>query len=612
MTPSIRYRAVWGLVNAEQRRAGGGLLLLMIVGMVLETLGVGLVIPTLGVLVQADPAAKLPMLAPLLQRLPDPSRETMAVAGMLLLVVVFTIKTLFLGFLEWRKARFVNRMQVDLAHRLFIGYLRQPYTFHLQRNSSQLILNVANETGVFAQTALTSVLLLVTETLVLVGISALLLKVEPVGAVIVSVVLGLAVWGFGRVTNKRVLLWGENRQGHDIARFRHLQQGLGGVKDVKLLGREDEFLALYQANSAGSARAGELQTTLGQLPRLWLELLAVTGLAGLVLVMVWRGRPLDLILPTLGLFGAAAFRLMPSVNRVVGALQNVRYSRPAVEMLAQEFALIADAPVITRGERMPFMESLTLEGVGFQYPGAESDALRAVTLRIPRGASVGFIGSSGAGKSTLVDIILGLLTPTTGVVRVDGTDVQRNLRGWQDEIGYVPQSIYLTDDTLRRNVAFGLADSAIDDAAVQRAITAAQLDEFVADLPSGLETMVGERGVRLSGGQRQRIGIARALYHDPAVLVLDEATSALDTETERSVMDAVRALQGKKTLIIIAHRLSTVAHCDRLFRLDRGNLVEEGEAAAVLRQTEHRPEGSAPRAGQESSPLTASHHHDQR
>jgi ABC-type multidrug transport system fused ATPase/permease subunit len=229
-----------------------------------------------------------------------------------------------------------------------------------------------------------------------------------------------------------------------------------------------------------------------------------------------------------------------------------------------------------------FRDDLLIDGVSYRYPGATEDVLHDVRLRIPHGTMAGFVGSSGAGKSTLIDVILGLLTPTAGRVLVDGLDIQENLRGWQDRIGYVSQAIYLCDDSIRRNVAFGVADADIDDGAVRRALQAAQLDQFVDGLAEGIETNVGERGVRLSGGQRQRIGIARALYHGPAVLVLDEATSALDTETEESVMAAVNALHGTKTVIIVAHRLTTVANCDRLYRLDHGRIVQSGNYTNVV------------------------------
>jgi ABC-type multidrug transport system fused ATPase/permease subunit len=257
-------------------------------------------------------------------------------------------------------------------------------------------------------------------------------------------------------------------------------------------------------------------------------------------------------------------------------VQSLRYGLPVINVLHEELNLAIPKVAATRSPVTPFHEGLELSRVTYTYPGAAEPALKNVSLLIQRGESVGFVGASGAGKSTLVDILLGLLTPDTGEMLVDGKDIQLNLRNWQDQIGYVPQSIFLTDDTLRRNVAFGLANEQIDDVAVQRAIRAAQLEEFVTSLPDGQETFVGERGIRLSGGQRQRIGIARALYHDPAVLVLDEATSALDTATEAGVIQAVTALQGTKTVIVVAHRLSTVEHCNRLYRLHEGRLLEEG------------------------------------
>ena len=395
-------------------------------------------------------------------------------------------------------------------------------------------------------------------------------------------VLSLAGWAYHAMVRTRLLSWGEARQRHEGLRIQHLLQAFSAVKDVKVLGREDEFLSQFQRHNTGSSIVNRRQVTLQQYPRLWLELIAVIGLASVVLVMIAQGDSPSAIVPTLGVFAAAAFRLLPSANRVLGSVQNVRYAVPVVEVLTEEFRLLAPTAPAQHGARLPFESDLALEGVSFRYDGAHVPALSGVTLRVPRGSTVGLIGTTGAGKSTLVDIILGLLAPAEGVVRVDGVDIQTRLRGWQDQIGYVPQSIYLTDDSLARNVAFGLPAEVVDEAAVWRALTAAQMADFVRDLPQGIHTEVGERGVRLSGGQRQRIGIARALYHDPAVLVLDEATSSLDTRTERDVMQAINALHGEKTIIIVAHRLSTVEHCDRLYRLEKVGVVEEGSTARVL------------------------------
>jgi len=505
---------------------------------------------------------------------------------MLGLVGIFLVKNLFLAFLAWRQARFAYGVQVQISQRLFTAYLRQPYTFHLQRNSAQLIRNVTGEVNMFTS-AIMSMLAISSEFLVLLGITTLLLLIEPLGALISVTVLGVAAWAFHRITRARITRWGKARQYHDGLRIQHLQQGLGGAKDVKLLGRESEFLAQYRIHNIQSGRMGQFQITLQQFPRLWLELLAVTGLALLVLSMLSQGRDTTSIIPTLALFAAAAFRLIPSVNRVLSSMQTLRFNLPVIDKLHDELRHVVPEPVANRqkdaGLAKPvFRAEIRLSNISYTYPGATAAALNGLSIVIHQGESVGFIGPSGSGKSTLVDVVLGLLPPGKGQMSVGGQDIQQNLRSWQDQIGYVPQTIYLTDDTLRRNVAFGLPDEAIDDAAVQRAIKQAQLEEFVSSLPEGIETIVGERGVRLSGGQRQRIGIARALYHDPAVLVLDEATSALDTATESGVMQAVTALQSSKTILIVAHRLSTVAHCDKLYRLEQGRVEEEGKPAEML------------------------------
>ncbi len=576
-------RKLWYLLTRDQRRAAIVLLGLMLVGMVLETLGIGLVIPALSIMTQENLVTSYPSLGPWLHRFGNPSHEQLVIVGMLVLVGVYAVKALFLSFLAWKQMQFVYGVQAELSQRFFVGYLSQPYTFHLQRNSAQLIRNILTETYQFTHTALMAGVILLAELMVLIGILALLLAVEPIGALLVISTLGLAGWCFHRLTRHYISRWGEARQVHEGLRIQHLQEGLGGAKDVKLLGREGDFFSQYQLHNTGSARVGQRQSTLQQLPRLLLEFLAVSGLAILVLVMIEQGKPLSSLLPTLGLFAAAAFRLMPSAVRVLGMVQNVRFALPVIDTLRDEMLqLDATAPISQQEQPLLLDKALVLEHISFSYPSTEAQALNDVSLSISKGASVGFIGGSGAGKSTLVDVILGLLTPSSGRISIDGIDIQTNLRGWQDQIGYVPQVIFLTDDTLRRNVAFGLSHDQIDEVAVMRAIRAAQLEQFVNDLPQGLNTNVGERGVRLSGGQRQRIGIARALYHDPQVLVLDEATSALDTATERSVMEAVRALKGDKTILIVAHRLSTVKHCDHLFRLDHGCLVDEGKYEMVL------------------------------
>ncbi|MCX5815300.1 MAG: ABC transporter ATP-binding protein [Proteobacteria bacterium] len=579
MTTTQKIRS---LLAPAERRSALVLLGLMVIGMALETLTVGLVVPAIVVLLQGNLTTSYPVIAPALAVLGNLSPHVLIVGGILTLAGAYFIKSLFLVFLVWWQMRFAFGVQRRLSQLLFTTYLRQPYTFHLQRNSALLIRNATTEVTGFAAVLVQAILFL-TECLVMLGIGSLLLVVEPLGTLIVFLVLGGTAWGFHRSTKSRITRWGEARQYHEGLRIQHLQQGLGGAKDVKLLGREGDFLAQYSVHNAQSARVAQFQSVMLHLPRLWLELLAVVGMALLVLCMFAQGREMDSIVPLLALFSVAAFRLIPSVNRILSAMSLLRFSLPIINTLHEELKVAAPEPAAKNANGASiFQQEIRLNGISYTYPGASASALNGLSITIQKGESVGFIGPSGSGKSTLVDVILGLLTPSTGQVAVDGQDIQQNLRSWQDQIGYVPQSIYLTDDTLRRNVAFGLSNEQIDDAAVRHAIQAAQLEEFVSNLPDRLETLVGERGIRLSGGERQRIGIARALYHDPAVLVLDEATSALDIATESGVMKAVTALQGIKTILIVAHRLSTVEHCDRLYRLQEGGVVAEGVTAEML------------------------------
>lgn len=576
------FRKIWGILSFSEKRNALYLLGLMLMGMVLETLSVGMVVPAIALLAQNDFIERYPSFHPVLYFFGNPSHQSLIIGGLAALLVVYFIKNFFQAIFAWQQSAFTFNLQSRLSQELFGIYLRQPYAFHLQRNSAHLIRNVFSDVGVFTGLSVAPTMLLLAEGFVLLGLCCLLLLIEPVGVMIVIGVLGAIAWKFHRLTSRYVSRWGEERQLHDGLRIQHIQQGLGGVKDVKLLGREAEFLDQYRVHCVKNARISQRTTFLSQLPRLWLELFAISAFVLLAFSMMAQGRALSAVMPTLGLFAAAAFRLMPTVSRMLSALQSLRFGLPVIDSLHMDLNLTVPASAEEMQTPVPFLERMEVDSICYTYAGAQSPALKNLSVSINRGETVGFIGCSGAGKSTLVDIILGLLEPDSGVVRVDRVDIQAHLRAWQDQIGYVPQSIYLTDDTLRRNVAFGLSNDQIDDDAVWRALHCAQLDEYVRGLPQMLDTVVGERGIRLSGGQRQRIGIARALYHDPAVLVLDEATSSLDTDTERGVMEAILELHGVKTIVVVAHRLSTVAHCDRLYRLDRGELVGAGTPEEML------------------------------
>ena len=548
--------------------------------MTLETLGVGLVVPVIGLMMQEDLASKYALVNQVLNFFNNPSQSEIIIGAILFLVLAFLVKNMFLAFLAWCQARFAYGVQRHISQRLFNTYLAQDYDFHLKRNSAQLIRNVTTETNLFTL-SINAFLLIVAESFVAFGIIALLLFVEPVGAMLVAMVLALAMLGFLWVTKSKILSWGKARQYHEGMRIQHLQQAIGGIKDVILLNREGYFQKEYQKHNVKSSKVASLQFFLQQMPRLWLEFLAILGLAILVIIMVNQGGGIQTILPILGLFAAAAFRLIPSVNRILSSIQTVRYGIPIVDLLYNEFNLkhkgMSEA-------RSPFelSNSIELKKISFLYQDTSANAISNISIKISRGESIGLIGESGSGKSTLVDIILGLLQPRSGLILVDGANIHDNIKGWQRQIGYVPQTIYLTDNSLRENIAFGIIKQKIDPQAIERALEAAHLTAFIASLPDGLDTIVGERGVRLSGGQRQRIGIARALYNDPDVLVLDEATSALDNDTEHEIMKAIAVMHGSKTIIIVAHRLSTVENCDQIYRLQSGRIVGQGSSFDML------------------------------
>jgi len=574
---------LWFLMTTSERRGAVGLVGLMFVGMLLETLGISLVLPALALMTRDDLLARSPRFARFIVWLGNPSREKLVAGGMLTLAAVSMVRGMFLSFLAWSQLRFVHQLQTQISQRLFAAYLHQPYTFHIQRNSAQLIRNALGDVDLITHHGILQSLNFLAEVLAVCGICALLVCVEPLGAIVSIGTIVVVGWVFAHLTRHRISLWSKERQYHEGMRIQHLQQGLGGVKEVKLLGRELQFIERYRMHTRASARATQRNQLMQQLPRLALETLAMIALAALVIAMIGQHRPVQALVPTIGVFAAAAFRMMPSANRIIAATQSMRFAAPVVGTLADEVEAFGPSPVAERAVQLPFERCLSVEDVEFHYPGTSGPALQNITLTIQAATSVGVIGGSGAGKSTLVDVILGLLSPQHGRILVDGVDIRGNLRGWQSSIGYVPQHIYLSDDTLESNIAFGLPADEVDETAVRRALRAAQLEEFVAQLPEGLQTKVGERGVRLSGGQLQRIGIARALYHNPRVLVLDEATSSLDIATERGVMDAVRALHGSRTVIIVTHRLSTVEHCDRVYRLESGRIVAEGKPAEMTR-----------------------------
>jgi ATP-binding cassette, subfamily B, bacterial PglK len=565
---------VYSILDIAQRKEALVQMIFSIIGMALETLGIGLIVPIIAILSNTS-SFELAGLKSVMSWYGAASASELIYPAVLAFALIQLTKVFFLGFMGWYQGRFVTRLQSQLSERLFSHYMRLPYEFHLVNNSAYLIRNTTSEVAHTLNKVIMPLIQLFSESCVAFGLFILLMVMEPWGSVISFLVLGVAGFFFGKLTRGRIRQYATLRQHHEGEIFRLLQQGFGGVKDLKLLGRELDVVKSVGEHIGTSSRIQHLTGVLQLLPRLWIEILAVISLVLLILVMIWRGRDPASIVPVLAVFAASAFRLMPSVNKILVSLQNIRLGLPALDILARELSLVKGGKKIEcdNAPGVSLLHRFELRDVSYSYPQSAKPSLTGVSFFAEKGEAVAIIGESGAGKSTLVDILLGLLAPHSGQILCDDVNVLLNLRFWQSQIGYVPQAIFLSDETIRRNVAFGLPEDQIDDPAVWRSLKDAQLEEFVLALPAGLDTIVGERGVRLSGGQRQRIGIARALYHNPSILVMDEATSALDSSTEDEVMKAVYGLKRTKTLIIIAHRLTTISFCDRVYELGGGRVI---------------------------------------
>lgn len=571
--------------NKKEKKKLLILFFMMIIAAVFETMGIGLIVPIVGIVTSPDIIQDQAILSYIYEQFNFQSISSFIVFAVVLLFFIFLLKNIYLLFFNYAQIRVILNQQVKLSRQLFKEYLTKPYTFHLQRNTADLLRNVNSEVPRVFQGIIISGFQLFTEILVTLCIVLLLFITAPIATITASILLGGSVFLFFKFFRKKISHLGIEQQKLSGAMIKWVNQGLGASKEVKVSGKEDFFINAYARHSQINANNSRYMRMLDQAPRLFIETLLVSIVLITMLIIVFQGMDSTQLVSTMALFAMAAFRLMPSITRIVGLITTIRYSQPALSVVYADLFLnkeessngdlvLNDKTIeINKGKRV-FNDSIKISEISFRYPNQKDYSVKDVSLTIPIGQAVAFIGESGAGKTTIIDIILGLLVPEKGNVLIDGKNLYDQKTIWQQKIGYIPQSIFLSDDTIRGNVAFGIENKHIDDEEVWRALEQAQLKEFVQGLPNQLETEVGERGVRLSGGQRQRIGIARALYHNPEILFMDEATSALDNETEKEIMKAIDRLKGEKTLIIIAHRLSTIENCDIVFKINKGRLVE--------------------------------------
>ena len=577
------------------------LLFLMIVGAVLEMAGIGIIPAFAGIIVYPDKVLAYPVVGDTLKRLNIDTPQRLLLAGSAAVFVVFLIKNGFMAVNFVLQARFATNRMVQLRTRLFNAYMDASYPFHLQRNSAELMRNAGSEATQIGRSVLPKLLDFLTAVILFISVLLMLFVVQPVAAGIMFAALGSAgglfVWKTQRVLHRA----GHKAQEERKNSVRILKESLMGIKEARVLGCESAFAAAFHKSASISARAVRKVLIFQKMGQPYLETVGIATILLVVLLLVfWLGFTVAETLPILGLFAVALGRLRGAMGKLTQSVGTLRFQMVSIEPVYRDLKLLEAEP----GQRklqdsdspLPLNKELAVESVTFFYENTDTPALKDISLTIPRGTSVAFVGATGSGKTTLVDVILGLLTPTEGHVRVDGVDVHAHWAAWHKNIGYIPQEIHLLDDTIARNVALGIPDKDIDRNALQAALDAAHLSWFIERLPNGLDTVVGDRGVRISGGQRQRIGIARALYHNPDVLIMDEATASLDNATEKAVVAAVEELKGDRTLITIAHRLSTVQNCDCLYFLNEGCLEDRGTYSELLQRCQQFREMSQARA----------------
>jgi len=554
----------------------------MLVKAGLEVLGIGMIPAFVSIVAAPDKILDMELMQPVLEWLNITNARELLIWGSGALLSVFVVKSAYIIFFNYIEARFIYNRRYTISHRMMNAYMQAPYTFHLTRNSAELLRNATTEVEILIGRVLTRILNLAREGLMALTILIFLLVVEPIITVVVISIAGVGAGTFLMLTKKKVKAYGKQEQGHRSEMIKAVNQGIGGLKDARVLNREYEFINKFSEEARKSTRLLTYINYTNKIPAPLIETTAVAGMMMISGILVWQGRSLEVIIPILTLFAMAIVRLMPALRNLTSDYTQLLYNMVSINPIYDDLTNLEESGRELKEERKmsePMQLEEQIEGVNihYSYPGSDEKALDGLDFVIPRGAAVAFVGESGAGKTTIVDLLLGLLRPTDGKVLVDGLDIRENVSAWQRNIGYIPQSIYLADETLRKNIAFGIPDEQIDDAKVMQAIELAQLKKMVGhQLPDGLDTVLGENGTRLSGGQRQRVGIARALYHDPQVLVMDEATSALDNITEKEITKAIESLKGDRTVIMIAHRLTTVEDCDRLYLMKNGRIEDAG------------------------------------
>ncbi len=562
------------------------LLVIIFIGAFVELLGVSAIMPLIDVAMNPETMDEKWYFVLIRKYTGITDANQMILFLAVLLIVIYILKNVYVMVMYSLQYRFVFNNQQRLSVRMMKSYMQQDYLFHVSKNVAEFQRNITSDVNGFF-TIVLNVLQFLAEFSVSAALVIFLFVQDWVSTMAVAVLLFLFMGIFTIFFRKVLVKIGEQSRQANVLVTKWLFQAFSGIKEIKVANKESFFISNYNRHYKDCVRVQRQQSILTYLPKPVMETVCICSLmlAMIIKIAVVKSDIVSFV-TTLSVFAVAAFRMLPSFNKITGYISGMMFNKPAIDSVYRDLKEIEQLMEQKTAEhedtiKVMLHSSIRLNNVSFRYPESDKWILKNASLEITKNTSVALIGASGAGKTTAADLMLGILQPQEGTVTIDGTDLRKCMKSWHEDIGYIPQVIYLMDDNIRANVAFGIPDAEIDDDAVQKALREAQLDQFVNSLPNGLDTLIGDRGVKLSGGQRQRIGIARALYRNPNVLVLDEATSALDSDTEKEVMEAIDGLHGTRTLIVIAHRLSTIKKCDKIFEVGGGGFIERSKAEVL-------------------------------
>lgn len=557
------------------KRKFGILSILLLFGMILEFVGIGLLVPVLEIISNQDFRTNTIFTDYFPLFIKSKTDQEILFFFLFIVLIIYLFKTIFMGILSYKQNKFIYGINSSLANKLYQLYLRQEYHFHVKRSSATLMKNLKDEINYFTF-YLNAILVILSESLLISTIILCVIWINPISTIAVGLFFTLVSYIYFSISKKFVNRWSKNRKLIEGVFAITSLEGMKGIRDIKMYGIINPFVKKFQKEKSELNSITSKFNTLNAFPRYFFELLTVITLVVYLTAVSLYGLNIQSLIPIIGIYIAATFRILPSVNKILVSNQSSKFYKTSVNFIINEFEEASKGIENQEsGSRIEFNNSIHIKNLRFSYNEVEKVILDNLNLKISKGSTIGIKGSSGSGKSTLIDLFVALQKPSEGEITVDGENIYNHIKSWRNIIGYVSQFVFLADTTIAENIAFGKSKEEIDHKQLKEVIEKAQLSSFIEELPNGIESKVGESGIMLSGGQKQRIGIARALYNNPEILIFDEATSSLDYETEKNVMDSIYKLKGKKTIIIVAHRLSSLNKCDTIYKLGSGKLKEE-------------------------------------